>query len=272
MPTQMFLSGARIGGQHLHVLQLMVGRTGRRRARLADRAGTKEIKQGRISTACGEIDDAAVGHRAIAGAAVALKLASFMFVTSVLEQIMPTFGAPGWPQGCARRRPSFCIHVSTIRRRSETAPGRICRSRRRWPGSPGRCRDRDGVALAIAPGLFDPARLASTLHSLADPVMVNLAGRLVELELVLEIFADPRHQQRMESQRGTRICCRVARTRTRAPVASRPAQDTAGRGRGCAHSPQIVACDSHPLLVPRIREYLEHELKARRADQAQVHP
>ena len=48
---------------------------------------------------------------------------------------------------------------------------------------------------------------------------------------------------------------------TRRILTRRYCRATPGAARVCGGLAQIVACDSHPLIVPRVREYLEREFK-----------
>src|SRR5262249_14792559 len=60
--------------QQLHILELIIGSTTRRRARLPDRASPEHIEQGRVlRQLLAEIDNACVSHRAVAHAAIGLE-------------------------------------------------------------------------------------------------------------------------------------------------------------------------------------------------------
>jgi maleylacetoacetate isomerase len=107
-------------------------------------------------------------------------------------------------------------------------------------------------------------RIALNLKGLTadEEIDVNLmkgaqrdaAYRAVNPMMALPALADGDGQALFES---LAIIEYLDETRPQPPLLPKDARSRA-RVRGLA---QIVACDSHPLIVPRVREYLEHELR-----------
>ena len=107
-------------------------------------------------------------------------------------------------------------------------------------------------------------RIALNLKGLApdDEIDVNLmkgaqreaAYRAVNPMMALPALIDGEAPALFES---LAIIEYLDETRPDPPLLPKDARGRA-RVRGLA---QIVACDCHPLIVPRVREYLEHELK-----------
>jgi len=106
-------------------------------------------------------------------------------------------------------------------------------------------------------------RIALNLKGVAldDEIDVNLmkgaqreaAYRAVNPMMTLPVLLDGEAPALFES---LAIIEYLDETRPDPPLLPKDARGRA-RVRGLA---QIVACDSHPLIVPRVREYLEHEL------------